>query len=145
MQCIHLIAQHFWVYLIAKTYVYSLLLGVVKDKENNLGTWGLGYKWQNGWQHTDGNFVLGARVCELESHQFQCSHENWVCLKFPWTRNSLLFVSWKLVWNPRSWSWLQWLIMVWIGYSSPCGCSSPRLMVSHGMVCLWATVISKYV
>ena len=25
-----------------------------------------------------------------ESPQYQCPHENWVCLKFPWTQNSLL-------------------------------------------------------
>ena len=38
--------------------------------------------------------------------------------------------------NLRSWSQLWWLNMVWIGYSSPCGWSSPWLMVTHGMACL---------
>ena len=36
--------------------------------------------------------------------------------------------------------------MIWIGYSSPCGCSSPWLMVSHGMVYLepqWSGNICK--
>ena len=36
--------------------------------------------------------------------------------------------------------------MVWIGHSSPCGWSSPWLMVSHGMVCLgpqWSANICK--
>ena len=37
--------------------------------------------------------ALGARGCEFEFHQCQCSRENWVCLKFSWTRNSLLIVS----------------------------------------------------
>ena len=32
--------------------------------------------------------ALGVRGCEFESHQYQCSRENWVCLKFPWTRYS---------------------------------------------------------
>ena len=39
------------------------------------------------------------------------------------------------------------LCMSWIGYSSPCGCSSPWLMVSHGMVCLgpqWSANICMY-
>ena len=36
--------------------------------------------------------------------------------------------------------------MVWIGYSSPCGWSSPCLIISHGMVCLgpqWSANIFK--
>ena len=32
-----------------------------------------------------------------------------------------------------------------IGYSSPCGCGSPLLMVSHGLVCLWTTEDSEHV
>ena len=48
-----------------------------------------------------------------------CSTENWISLKFPWTRNLLLIVSWKLVRNSRTWSRMRWLIMVWIEYSSP--------------------------
>ena len=62
-------------------------------------------------------FTFGAWVCEFESRQVQCSHENWVYLKFPWIRNSLLIILWKLVRNWRSWSWLQWLNIGWIGYS----------------------------
>ena len=62
--------------------------------------------------------ALGVRSCNVESRQFQWSRENWVCLKFSWTRNSLLVVSYKLVWNSRSWSQLWWFNMVWIGYSS---------------------------
>ena len=41
-----------------------------------------------------------------------------------------------LVETRTSWSQLRWLNMVWIGYSSPCGWSSPWLMVSYGMDCL---------
>ena len=41
----------------------------------------------------DTALALGARGCEFESRQCQCSRENWVCLKSPWTRNSLLIVS----------------------------------------------------
>ena len=37
--------------------------------------------------------ALGVRGCEFEPSQYQCSREDWVCLKFPWTRNSLLTVS----------------------------------------------------
>ena len=48
------------------------------------------------------SFAFGTWGCEFESRQVQCSHENWVYLKFS-----------------RSRSWLQWLIIVWIGYSTP--------------------------
>ena len=34
--------------------------------------------------------AFSAWGCEFESHQFQCSWENWVCLKFPWTKNLML-------------------------------------------------------
>ena len=30
---------------------------------------------------------------EFESRWYQCFRKNWVCLKFPWRRNSLLIVS----------------------------------------------------
>ena len=41
------------------------------------------------------NFSQFARIqgCEIESCQYQCSYESWVCLKFSKTRNSLLIVS----------------------------------------------------
>ena len=77
----------------------------------------------------DTAFTWGTRGCKFESRQYQCSRENWACLKFPWTANCL-------VRNSRSWSWLRWLNMVWIGYNFPWGCCSPWLMVSHGLVCL---------
>ena len=37
-------------------------------------------------------YACDARGYEFESRQYQCSCENWRCLKFPWTRNSLLIV-----------------------------------------------------
>ena len=66
--------------------------------------------------------------------------------RFPWTRNSLLIECikyYRLVQNSRSWSRLWWLNMVWIGYSFPCGCSSPWLMVCHGMVCVGPLAIQN--
>ena len=49
-------------------------------------------------------FLFTSLCCELESRQYQCSRKNWVCLKFPWTRDSLLIVSYKLVQNSRNWT-----------------------------------------
>ena len=51
-------------------------------------------------------------------------------------------------WQTRTvlWKNARTLNMVFIGYSSPCGCSSPWLMVSHGMVYLepkWSANICK--
>ena len=48
------------------------------------------------------------------------------------TANCLIETHTKLM----GWSQLRWFNMIWIGYSSPCGCSSPWSKVSHGMVCL---------
>ena len=92
----------------------------------------------------DTTLAFDARGCEFESHQFQCSPENLVCLKFCWTRNSLLIVSWKLVQNFRSWSWLRWLFMVWVGYSSPCGWRSACLNSVSRYGLLWASEVSEH-
>ena len=66
--------------------------------------------------------AYGAWDCEFESRQVQCSPENWVCLKFPCTRNSLLIVSWKLIYS----------------------CSSPWLNSFSWYGLLWATVVSEH-
>ena len=62
---------------------------------------------------------------KLVSRQFKCPRENWVCLKFPWTRNSLLN---GLVETRTKLEELIPAGMVEYGlnrvYSSPCGCSS---------------------
>ena len=44
----------------------------------------------------------------VQSPQCQCFCENWVCLKFPWTRDLLLLFSKKPIWNLGSKSWLWW-------------------------------------
>ena len=99
---------------------------------NRLPFW---YLWYSSSQVSsiDTALALGARGCEFESRQCQCFHENWVCLKFPWTRNSLL-LSRRNSYETR-------------GADPGCdGWSSPWLMVLHGMVCLgpqWSANICK--
>ena len=46
--------------------------------------------------YIDTALAFSAWGCKFESLQFYCSHKNWVCLKFPWTRYSLLIVLFKL-------------------------------------------------
>ena len=87
--------------------------------------------------------ALSTQGCEFESRWLYCSCKNWLCLKFRWTGNSLLIVLYETGGDNPS---LSWLNMVWIGYSSPCGCSISCLKVFHCMVCLglqWSANICK--
>ena len=64
----------------------------------------------------------------------------WIPLDKEFTANCLI----ELVQNSRSWSRLRWLSMDRQGYSSPCGCISPSLIVFSLNGMSWVIVVSEH-